>query len=190
MPARYPMGEEHILIQQLLGKKLQKQCIPAKEGILVMNVQTLLQIYFCAMGNHASGRLITTVNIDNGEATVAYIEYGTNIKEYIKEQYGNVKNCYAGGGIMSAHQVSEKECFDAQVSFVAIGHAIVQEFDEKCKGCGRCSKVCPMGIDVRKLVKAKENKGMVSEDYVSQCIHCNSCSFVCAAHKNIPEFLK
>lgn len=191
VPARYPMGEEHILIQQVLGIPLEKSQIPVQHGILVMNVQTIYQIYQMVMGSDRPGHYVTLVNLENGEAYVEFAEGGANIKEMLKK-WGAVTACYAGRGIMAAHPVNDTECFDGTISMVAVGSAVEASNQNSCKGCGKCVHVCPMKVNVREIVKRKEADPCadVSGLGLDRCLHCNTCSYYCSAHKNIAEYLE
>lgn len=111
VPAKYPMGAERVLIKQVLGVELNKNEIPAESGILVMNVQTVYQLYLACTGNTINGRYVTLANIDKGEAVVSYIEYGTDIKATLVEQFGTCGDFYAGGGLLGSHPLKDVETF-------------------------------------------------------------------------------
>lgn len=71
VPNRYPMGAEKILISQVLGKKFMSDEIPAKKGILMLNVQTIYAIYEAIYeGVVANTRLITVADLSTGEAVI------------------------------------------------------------------------------------------------------------------------
>ena len=40
---------------------------------------------------------------------------------------------------------------------------------EKCVGCGKCEKICPMQVDVTKNINSPE------------CIRCGECAKICSA---------
>ncbi len=44
---------------------------------------------------------------------------------------------------------------------------------EKCVACGRCSKSCPMGLDVKTLISEGKN------DKCTECIQCGACVDTC-----------
>lgn len=46
--------------------------------------------------------------------------------------------------------------------------------ESRCKGCGRCVKICPMN-----LWGARKGKAIISSDYPKKCIECGSCWIVC-----------
>ena len=51
---------------------------------------------------------------------------------------------------------------------------------DKCISCGRCSKVCPMGIDVKKMVSEGSNSRC------NECIECGACVDECP--KDVLEY--
>lgn len=194
VPAKYPMGEEHLLIKQVCGITLQKEERPVDAGILVMNVQTVYQIYCLLTKQYRNGRYITLADLDNGDASVAYVKKGENIKEKLMKCFPKDTNveCFAGSGIMSAHRIEEQESFSDQISFAAIGHPAKITNSVACKGCGMCNRKCPAGVNVKKIVKQKEadSEAEISDLGIENCIHCGSCTFFCRAGKNIAEYLE
>lgn len=194
VPARYPMGEEHLLIRQVLGKTLQREEHPVDAGILVMNVQTVYQIYCLLTKQYHNGRFITLANLDSGEASVAYVTRGENIKGKLMKSFPeNIEQeCFAGAGIMSAHAIARTESFSDQISFAAIGHPARISNEAVCKGCGRCNRKCPSGVNIKKIVGRRETDSQadISDLGIENCIRCGSCTFFCRAGKNIAEYLR
>lgn len=122
VPARYPMGEEHFLIRQLLNIQLEKREIPAAHGILVLNVQTVYQISQIVNGAHIDGRYITVADLTTGEARITYVTPKENIVELLKHTYSKEGMYYAGQGILAAHTTTKQEQFTPDICFAAVGH--------------------------------------------------------------------
>ena len=193
VPAAYPMGEEHLLIRQVLGEELNREERPSDAGILVINVQTVYQIYCLITGQYQGGRYVTLTDLATGKAKVVYVRRGEIIKDTLKKYFPKSGNStfFAGAGIMSAHSVTEGEMFTDQISFAAVGNPASITNEEICKGCGRCNHKCPAGVDIRGIVKMREKnpKADISNYGIENCIHCKSCTFFCRAGKNIQEYL-
>lgn len=192
VPLRYPMGEERCLIKHLLGKEIGKDEYPVEHGILVLNVQTVFQIYCILLGEYQNGRYITTANLDTGKAEVVYVKRGSKIKQRLEEIYGENTSIsyFAGSGIMSAHDVTDEDEFSDLICFAAIGNRVELTNEHACKGCGKCNRKCPVGVDVREIVRRRE-KDMhadISGLGMEKCIHCGCCTFFCRAEKNTLEY--
>ena len=195
VPARYPAGEEHFLIQTALGIDLPKSALPVDHGILVMNVQTIWQIARILDGSYDGGRYITVADIKHGIARPAYVNTDTRVAELLHKAFGikppTEYKCHAGGGIMASHEMTADETCGETISFAAYlptDLAAVLSNQNRCKGCGACSRKCPAGIDVRKIVSLREQNADadISLYHPEACLHCGSCTWFCHGNK-IPE---
>ena len=84
--------------------------------------------------------------------------------------------------------VTEATCY------IAISNAPNYEKSGKCKGCNACSKNCPAGVKVQKLVRLSDKKNLTSEDaksfHADACIGCGACTYGCMAGKNVREVIR
>ena len=193
LPVRYPIGEEHVLIRQVLGIDLPNDSIPADNGILLLNVQTVLAIYRLFRGESIDGKYVTIADLDAARAEAVYVKYGENIQDKLTEYFGQGHSFYAGHGSFAAHELQEDEVFSGEVSFACVATEVAHNSNEnKCKGCGGCRRICPQGVNVKEIVRRKEKDGNadISDLGIEKCIHCNSCTYVCKAAKNIAEYLQ
>lgn len=193
VPAKYPYGEERILLKQILGVDIEKKENPAEKGYLVINLQTLMQIMTIAAGKKIDGRYVTLADLDNGFAASVYVKYGENVIEKLHKLFGERAHAYAGAGIMSASEAAPDTTFSPTTCFAAVATTIpAGNTENACKGCGRCKKACPKGVDLKKFVKSYEadKDGDFSSFGLEKCIGCKICSFVCAANKCPQELVK
>jgi len=193
VPARYPMGEEHVLIRQLLGINLAKDLPPSQKGILVLNLQTVYQIYRLCAGRYSNGRYATLADLDTGDAVVAFLEYGSDIKDALISAFGPQaeRNIYVGTGILHAHLLQAEETFQSGTCFAAFCSQDGIQEKKRCHHCGRCTRRCPMGVNVKKIVVAKEKDPAAdtSEFGLDQCMHCGTCAYFCPAGNAVSEYL-
>lgn len=188
----FPMGEEHILIHQVYNTEMSKQEIPAEKGILVMNVQTVYSILKLISGEEADGRYVTVADLDASTAEPLYIRFGDNVYETLCAKFGDSINFYTGSSVFHAEAVKKTDVFTPSVTFGCIARKTAHNTNaNKCKGCGACQRVCPMHIKIKKIVAIREKNpnGDISGLGAERCLHCNSCSYTCAAEKNIFEYL-
>jgi Na+-translocating ferredoxin:NAD+ oxidoreductase RnfC subunit len=157
VPDRYPMGAEKLLIQQVLGKNIEGDELPAKKGVLVLNVQTVLTIGQIADGTYEpDSQYITVANIENGNAVAAKVLREMKITEVAKKVFecDEIKGLMSGSGIMMAHPAGKEDRVDEKTFYVAIGESVSYDDAAKCKRCGNCTRNCPSGLQVMKMKKS------------------------------------
>lgn len=194
---RFPMGYENYLIKYVLGITIANDELPQEKGILVMNLQTVIAIAELARNVMAGQyKYITVANLFTAKAKVARVCIGDSVQEVVEScfpQNGeNTDNIYAGGGAFTCHKVIEGERILDTTGYVAIGEMPNYEEAGKCKGCGSCTKNCPAGVDVHKLIQHVDKNGMNSasdckEFNAEACIGCGACTYNCMAGKDVRE---
>lgn len=194
VPDRYPMGAERLLIQQVFGENIESDDVPAKRGILVLNVQTVLAIGQIVDGIYEEkSQYITAINMKNGDAVVAKVQREMKISEIATKAFGcaEIDELIAGGGIMMAHIASKEECVDEKTFFIAVGKSVNYDDTVKCKKCGKCTKNCPAGLQVMKMVnKIQKNiNADISQYGPDKCLKCGTCTYFCSAEKNVMRII-
>lgn len=144
VPPRYPMGEEHFLIHQVLDVKLEKNEIPATQGILVLNLQSIYQICKIINSCYDFGRFVTIANLSKGRAKVAYVYPTDNLVNILKNEFGKNDDIfiYKGHGIMASTIAENTENFTYNGNFAAYAQAPNINNTNKCKKCGSCTYFC------------------------------------------------
>lgn len=194
---RFPMGYENYLIKAVLGVELKEQELPQEKGILVMNLQTIVAIAEITRNREAGQyKYITAANLTTGKAKVVRVHIGDSIEEtagqcYTKEELMQ-NTLYAGGGAFTCHKVIPDETVLDTTGYLAIGQMPEYECAGKCKGCGACTKNCPAGVMVHKLVQYVEKNGTddiaaLKEYLPKKCIGCGTCTYGCMAGKDVRE---
>lgn len=157
VPNRYPMGEEHLLIQHVLHREVKPGRYPAQEGILVMNVQTLVALAEAMQGVYPlESKYITVADLRNGQSAISRVQVGMNVMQVMKEVLPEADSSfvYIGDGAMSAHRADKDSKIDSHTGFIAYGEKLPYIENAKCRKCGRCSSKCPMQIPVHKVIAA------------------------------------
>ena len=193
---RFPMGYENYLIRTTLGVELCAGERPAQRGILVMNLQSVMSIGELETGETAGdSRYITVANLKTGDAAAVRVKLGTDVKDiarkvYPKESFSE-EELYTGHGAMGCHRVEEGEKVTGMTGFIGIGQMPDYSCAGKCAGCGRCTRNCPAGVDVRGIVTAleKSRPDMIQQCHPERCISCGSCTYGCMAGKDVRELV-
>jgi Na+-translocating ferredoxin:NAD+ oxidoreductase RnfC subunit len=193
VPPRYPMGEEHFLIRQVVNVPLESSEIPAEHGILVLNVQSVYQICKIVNQCYDSGRFATIADLTTATAKIAYVYPTDNIANLLKTEFGEMgnKHLYKGHGIMLCTGASKADNFSNHDTFAAYSNPLEINDSNKCRRCGSCSRKCPIKIKIAKVVQSVDKNKL--SDYslyrLEQCIKCGSCTYFCPALKNVSGYV-
>lgn len=194
VPARYPMGEEHFLIQQILHVELSKNEHPTEYGILVLNLQSVYQICKIINKCYDYGRFITIADLSSGRAKIAYVYPNNIIEEILHKEFrnGNGEEIYKGTGVMSCFRVDDKEDFSYIGNFAAYSQTPQISDVHKCRKCGTCDKRCPMKISLSKIVQGMDSHlpDTLTAYTFESCIRCGSCTYYCPASKNVAGYVR
>lgn len=193
----YPAGAEKVLIKEILGKTLPIEAIPAKEGVLVLNVQTVYAIYQAiSMDEKSDTRFLTVADIRENTGAVVRVKLGDNVHGILKAVYPAALkfNVFCGGGVMQCHNASDDEIVDKTVNFIALSEYPRYKESPNCSGCGLCASHCPAGLKVNRIAAlVNDNKGdfgRLSKYYAERCMNCGACSFICPAGRNLSSLVK
>jgi len=194
VPPRYPMGEEHFLIRQVLNIPLEKNEIPAEHGILVLNIQSIYQIGKIINKSYDSGHFITLADLTKASAMIAYVYPNDNILEHLRNAFGKKENkfSYRGHGVMECTEAKETEVFSSHENFAAYADQLGLDDKNKCKRCGSCTRKCPVNIKVSKIVQSMDKNKEVDYNVYNpkRCIKCGSCTYFCPAYKNVSGYIR
>lgn len=189
----YPMGAERILIAEVLGKKLNNDQIPASQGVLVLNVQTVYAIYRAVYLNAtADTRILTVADLRGKTAEIVRVRLGMKLQEITRAMFPDAVNIFVGGGLMQAYLSEEDAVIDQSINFIATGNYPNYKESPQCSKCGSCIESCPSGLKVN-LIADLVDQGKPEETeryFVSECISCGSCSYSCPAGRNLSARVK
>lgn len=197
VPDRFPMGYEKDLIKLITGKNIPDGKRPSEYGILVLNLQTVLAIGEIIVDpQKAYEKYITISDISEAKAFVTRVQLGHSVEDIASKIFSDIngKKIYAGLGAFDCHEVQIGEVVTDQICYIAIGNAPIYENAAKCKGCNACTRNCPVGIDVQKIVRLSEKerltKDMIGALKSSACIGCGTCTYGCVAGKNVKGIVR
>jgi electron transport complex protein RnfC len=184
----YPAGYEKLLIESALGKKLPDGAIPSKEGILVLNVQTLIMLYEAVfLEKKATKKYITVSDMKAGKAVTVKAGIGDNILKVLGTVYPGKQPVFTGGGAMLAHMADETSEIGKETNFIAVSDMPRYKESPFCSGCGNCEASCPQGLRISRISELVD-EGKLEETIrfnPEKCIKCGICSYVCPGGRNL-----
>ena len=193
LPSSYPQGAEKVIIYNTTGRIVKEGELPSDEGVIVLNVSTCAFIYrYSQTGMPLVTRRLTVDGNAVGEPKNIRAVIGTSFREileFCKTDLDSMKKLIAGGPMMGMSVP------DIDMPVVKTSNALLaaKNFDERrtsaCIRCGRCVRVCPLGLMPAEIDKAYRIRDI--EDLkalkVLLCMNCGSCTYVCPANRKLAE---
>jgi electron transport complex protein RnfC len=193
LPSSYPQGAEKVIIYNTTGRIVKEGELPSDEGVIVLNVSTCAFIYrYSQTGMPLVTRRLTVDGNAVGEPKNIRAVIGTSFREileFCKTDLDSMKKLIAGGPMMGMSVP------DVDMPVVKTSNALLaaKNFDERrtsaCIRCGRCVRVCPLGLMPAEIDKAYRIRDI--EDLKSLkvllCMNCGSCTYVCPANRKLAE---
>jgi electron transport complex protein RnfC len=193
VPDLYPMGWERTLVYQLTGKRYSK--FPFEAGCIVNNATTAISLGNAIANGMPITRKIVTVSGD-GVAKPQNVEVvvGTSAHDIIEACGGYTGEdvlLIAGGPMMGKTNTGDK--FVIGPASNALTVMVNREpYSVKCLRCGRCTEVCPAGLQPVRINMSEKIHDVDALDRlaVNECIECGLCTYVCPSYLNVTEGIR
>jgi Na+-translocating ferredoxin:NAD+ oxidoreductase RnfC subunit len=159
LPEVYPMGDEVILIYETTGKTVPPGNIPIDVGVVVFNVETILNIYNALEKNEAVSSKYLTIAGEVKNPLTIMAPIGMSVEEVVSLAGGSVIDdpVYIMGGPMTGNIVQSYDTVTKTTNAILVlpkNHTIVQKkqtnasIDLKramasCCQCQMCTDLCP-----------------------------------------------
>lgn len=159
LPEVYPMGDEVVLIYETLNKVVPPGSIPLEVGVVVFNVETILNVYHAIYKQESvTFKYLTVAGAVKAPITVK-VPIGTSVEEVVIMAGGPVIDnpTYIMGGPMTGSIVTSFDTITKTTNAILVlpsEHNIIQSkkrnasIDMKratasCCQCEMCSDLCP-----------------------------------------------
>ncbi|MCL6613979.1 MAG: electron transport complex subunit RsxC [Firmicutes bacterium] len=197
LAAKYPQGEERMLVKAILGREVPSGGLPIDVGVVVNNVATAAAFgEYLRTGRPVVSRVITVSGL---------VAHPQNVRVRIGTLLGEVVDLCGGfvgrprrliyGGPMTGPAGYR---LDVPVT-KAFSGLVVQGREEvrisqpvACVRCGRCLEACPYGLVPGFLATHVELGEYEKAEAIGlmDCRECGSCSFVCPSRRPLTQTIK
>lgn len=197
---RYPQGAEKVLIDTLTGKEVPSGGLPMHVGVVVNNVGTAQAVteYF-RTGMPLVKRVVTVTGSVVRNPSNLMVPLGTSFAAAVEACGGFIAQpgkVIMGGPMMGLAQYAlEVPVIKATSGILALSREEVSyriPSEPVCIRCGRCVKVCPMGL-IPTYLATYAHFGKIPEMErlnVNDCIECGCCAYICPTRNPMVQLIK
>lgn len=197
---KYPQGAEKQLVFALTGRRVPPGGLPSDVGCVVDNAHTAYSTARAVdCGEPLTSRLLTVSGGETGEPGNFRVLVGTPysfVRECTREGKDDedLVKVLSGGPMMGVAQPDLSACVSKTTSallFFGAKEAAAHE-PTQCINCGRCIRQCPMKLSPRDIERAvlAGSFARTEELFVSSCMECGVCSFVCPAKRPLVQAIR
>lgn len=201
LKTKYPQGGERSLISVIAGKHLKLGMLPADAGCVVDNVATIRAIYRAVCLNEPLMERTVTVSGDSVKNPGNFfVKIGTMASELVDACGGwnegmEPQKVLFGGPMMGVALCGlDVPICKNNNAITALSYDTVQEEPiTACLRCGRCNRVCPLGLSPQLMQVAAQRKNYDRYEnrlYGLECIACGCCTYICPAKRPLMQLFK
>jgi electron transport complex protein RnfC len=195
---RYPQGGEKQLINALLGREVPSGKLPIEVGCVVNNVGTAFAVYEAVQKNKPLiERIVTVTGKTVKKPSNFLVRIGTPVQELLERVQADLE---ITGKVVSGGPMMGKALNSLEVPVVkgTSGLLLFAEANSSrtgmkaCIRCGRCVRVCPMGLEPILLAQYSENNmwDMAETNLVMDCMECGSCHYTCPSGRPLLDYIR
>ncbi len=196
LPETYPAGDEVILIYEVTGRVTPPGQIPISVGVIVYNVETMLNAYYAIKKDEGVTTKLVTVAGEVKEPQTFKAPLGITLKELVNLAGGETKkDCvYINGGVMTGKIANPYDVVTKTTNAVLVlpkNHMVVLKKTAKtnialkrvrsaCCQCRMCTDLCPRNllghpIDPSAIMNSASNGDTRDIRIFTGALYCSDC---------------
>ncbi len=205
LPDVYPMGDEIQLIYETTGRLIPPGSLPITKGVIVLNGETVYNIYDALKNGTPVTEKWVTVAGDIPNRTVVRVPVGMRVRDLLRALDVNLPDTHVliDGGPSMGKIVDPRNAVVGKTtkSLLVLPKAspavmskttsvpdMLRRAASCCCGCSRCTEMCPRNalgypIEPHKMIRAANNAAVTEHPEMainaSLCCSCGICAAVC-----------
>ena len=196
LPESYFGRIEREVVAEILGERIPNRESYRRHGVAVLDLEYLLAIVDALDGKSSFTHKCTTISGDNiDKAMLVRFPLGSSLQHILASQGLSISDYsrpIVGGPMRGVAQFTDQ----TPITYYNGIHLISEDvapFDSiaPCINCGRCTRVCPVDIQVH-LVNRMVEFGQLESALTMNpeaCHECGLCAYVCPAERPIVQLL-
>ena len=201
MKTKYPQGGERSLISVVASRHLKLGMLPADAGCVVDNVASIRAVYRAVCLNEPLMERGVTVSCDSVKHPGNFwVKIGTSSRELVDACGGwneglEPEKILSGGPMMGIPLVNLDVPIcknNNAITALSVDPVSVAPMTA-CLRCGRCNRVCPLGLSPQLMQVAAQHKDYERYEkrlYGLECIACGCCTYICPAKRPLMQLFK
>lgn len=196
LPETYPAGDEVVLIYEATGRVTPPGQIPISVGVIVYNVETMLNAYYAIKKNESVTTKLVTISGEVKKPQTFKAPLGMTLKELVALAGGETvkDSVYINGGVMTGKVASPYDVVTKTTNAVLVfpkDHPVVLKKTAKtrvalkrvqsaCCQCRMCTDLCPRNllghpIEPHAIMNAASNGDTRDIRIFTGALYCSDC---------------
>ena len=203
LPDVYPMGDEIVLIYQTIGKVVAPGKLPASIGVIVYNLETVLNTYNVVFENRGVTEKTLTVGGDVEKPYVIRVPLGARVSDIfsslgikVDEDHSVLDGGPSMGAIINPNTAIVKKTTKGLLVLPNTSEAIkskqvsmdvqLKRASSACCQCTRCTDMCPRALlgyplEPHRLVRVATSSEVIDPSLFTSASICSSCGICTVA---------